>query len=381
MPVVGDVDLDGDQEILLSGRLFEPDGTLVWEVPEVPWLTVAAALVQADCDAEAEIAFVGQDVALYDHDATLIWRRTSTTPDDLTGMPCVGDVDGDSAPEIIRPHATTLEAWTLGGTLLWEAPISDLSSAAGCSAWDLDGDGALEVLLADEIAFRILDGRTGAELYVDPTHRSATGREVPVVSDLDGDGSAEIVTANTRLVVTEMIDAIVVYTHAGAGWSAGADWPIYDFSITNVPAANGAVPASPRPPWLDESVTRAGPDTLAGGVPDLRAEVVSGCFEECGSESVEVHVRVENRGTAHTGRDVPVALYASDGSDLRLVGVQTVPPIRRGWALDAITFSVPVDGVGTAGLVAIADDDGSGVGTVEECDQHADAVRWDGVCP
>ncbi len=65
--------------------------------------------------------------------------------------------------------------------------------AGGMSMADLDADGRYEVIHWSENGLRILEGATGSVLAenVDVTTRALASE--PVIADVDGDGSAEIV--------------------------------------------------------------------------------------------------------------------------------------------------------------------------------------------
>jgi hypothetical protein len=132
------------------------------------------------------------------------WNGTEcTTPStalEAGGAPAIADFSGDGSAQIAVAGTQCLSVFGVdeidGGAVLrprWSRPIADLTSGVtGCSAFDFDDDGAAEVLHADETAFRIFDGKTGAERVKVP-HCSATDDELPVVADLDGDGAAEII--------------------------------------------------------------------------------------------------------------------------------------------------------------------------------------------
>src|SRR5205085_11574491 len=75
--------------------------------------------------------------------------------------------------------------------------VQDYSSAVtGSSVFDFEGDGAAEVVYADEQTLWVYDGGSGAvELALD-SHSSGTLMEYPLIVDVDHDGAAEIVVAS-----------------------------------------------------------------------------------------------------------------------------------------------------------------------------------------
>ena len=80
--------------------------------------------------------------------------------------------------------------------LLWSRRIDDRSSGSvGATAFDINGDGAAEVLYRDECWLRIFSGLSGRTLAA-YNATSSTGIETPTVADLDGDGHAEILVTS-----------------------------------------------------------------------------------------------------------------------------------------------------------------------------------------
>lgn len=82
------------------------------------------------------------------------------------------DSDNDGQPEVfvagvLSDGATGAEVENLGIAIQFLLP----------AVVDLDGDGAVEVLYADEVSFTIFDGRTGATLYRDTNRGSITMSE------------------------------------------------------------------------------------------------------------------------------------------------------------------------------------------------------------
>src|SRR5690606_33652073 len=108
------------------------------------------------------------------------------------GPPTVADFDGDGRPEVGVAQKDAY--WVLkpnfdGGAIdvLWTAPNHDFSSSVtGSTVLDFEGDGAAEVVYADECFLWVYDGRTGDVLFATPT-TSFTATEAPVVADVDGD--------------------------------------------------------------------------------------------------------------------------------------------------------------------------------------------------
>ena len=104
----------------------------------------------------------------------------------------------------------------LDGSLLWTQTITDASGLAGCSGYDVNGDGAYEVLFADENTFWLFDGSTGGVLFSQLGHASGTIFEYPIVADIDNDDSAEIVISSNNFRMNGQGWAgITVFGHLG----------------------------------------------------------------------------------------------------------------------------------------------------------------------
>ena len=78
--------------------------------------------------------------------------------------------------------------------ILWKVTNQDCSSrVTASSVFDFEGDGKAEVVYADEVHFRVFDGTDGTILFSDNSFRSHTRIEMPVIADVDRDGSAEVI--------------------------------------------------------------------------------------------------------------------------------------------------------------------------------------------
>lgn len=121
-----------------------------------------------------------------------------------TGGPItIGDFNNDGLPEIglassgkfgvYDPKCKGYEEGRCADKfVMWERWSQDASSGStGSSLFDFDGDGQTEAVYADECFTRVYDGKTGRVLF-SAKRSSWTSIEAPVVADIDGDGSSEI---------------------------------------------------------------------------------------------------------------------------------------------------------------------------------------------
>lgn len=145
------------------------------------------------------------------------------------GPPTIGDFDGDGYPEIAAaanqfytvydPDCTEdgeplperpggrcdrsgitlpegLTEWPAG--VLWAQPSQDYSSSGtGSSIFDFNGDGKAEVVYRDECFLRVYEGATGQVIFSAPAP-SGTGHELPVIADVVGNFSTQIVVSRAH---------------------------------------------------------------------------------------------------------------------------------------------------------------------------------------
>jgi hypothetical protein len=276
------------------------------------------------------------------------------------------------------PAYQTLVMYELDGTAVWSAPMDDTSGLAGCSGYDVDNDGALEILFADQDTFKIIDGRTGRPNYTNADHASGTVFEYPTVADLDADGHTEIVVASNYGAAW---GALVAFENDGTGWpAAGSTWGLHDFAITNI-NPDGSVPEHPEASWNKYNVYRARVAADDPSTPDLLAEVTDVCVADCTYGPVKVGVQVANDGGADVDAGALLSLYAKDSTP-RLVATYTLPAIAAGEKLAGIEFDLTAADVGTSGFIAVVDDDGTGTGAVNECDETNNTDEYTDVfCP
>jgi hypothetical protein len=365
-PVVADLDADGTQEILLAEIVYDHTGAKEWSVSRVGDSTFAA-VGDIDGDIGGESFWVtGSTMYVVDDDGTVLRTVALNSACFRPGPPSVADFDGDGDIEVAVPASQKLEMFDPDGTRLWQVTVQDYSGIAGVSGYDVNADGVYEVLYADETHLRIFDGATGAVRYENPSHSSGTLWEYPVVADVDGDESAEIVIASNG----SPWRGITVFGHDGDGWAkSGATWPVHDFAVTNI-NADGSVPSPAPLPWSVYNVFRARP-TVDDAAVDLAVEIVDVCFAGCaGESSVEVSVQVSNLGGIDSDPGVQVALYSVEAGVETLVEVQALAlAVPTGRTTDAVIFSLTRDQVGSDGLVVRVDDDGAAAGVQTECDE------------
>ena len=380
VPAVGDIDQDGEQEVLLAENCWSLSQGVEWSTSVVGTYGHWWAIFDQDGDSGGEVAAIGGgQMVIHDDDGSVLVSTNAGSGQ--PGTPCVADFDGDGGAEIGWASSGTFQVLELDGQLLWSASVQDNSGLAGCSGYDFNGDKQYEALFADETTLWIFDGLTGNVLHSTTGHTSATIWEYPIVADLDNDGSAEIAFASNSW--SGAGGGITVLGHVNDGWAkSGTTWHTHDFAVTNI-NPDGTVPVSPIPSWQTFNVYRARPLTdTAIATPDLRAEFTDACWSSCTEEgTAQLMVQLDNIGGADAG-PVDVALYTVDGPSQTLLDVVTVSEgVLSGEQSTGVLFTVDPTEVGAELLVRV-DDDGTGADSVVECDETNNEDTWtDTPCP
>ena len=183
--------------------------------------------------------------------SALAWQRPAT----------IHDFDGDGRAEFAFSVA---DSYLLVGledagpgvaptvNLLGQWDILDASGIAGSTAFDFLGDGSAEAMYADEETLYVWETSDPAQApYVSEPRSSRTLIEYPVVADVDGDGSAEIVVVSNEdpLGGGATAPAVQVYGDMFNRWvPARRIWNQSSYHVTNV-NEDGTIPTTQLPYW------------------------------------------------------------------------------------------------------------------------------------
>lgn len=376
-PIAADIDRDGQQEVILSNGVFDNAGNLQWSAAG-SGIACFGAVANFDADKEAEVVFAfGSELKVYEHDGTKVQEFSIPGNYDHPGPPCVADFDGDGEPEIAVPAGSAISVYEWDGTQLWTSTINDSSGAAGCSAYDMDGDSVYELLFADQNYLRIYDGKSGTIQYEDPNHGSVTYFEYPVVADLDLDGSAEIVVTDSAGIY-----GVTVFGHRGDGWpKSGPTWAVHDFAATNVDP-DGSIPRVPEESWLKYNIFRARPAVDDPSAADLMVSLTDLCVASCVDPGpVKISFQVSNRGGDLVEAGEPWTVFRIDGTVYTVVASGTLPEVPEGVALPGIVVELQPSQLGTDGFAIGAGVDANLGVTISECDPTNNTLVWgDRIC-
>jgi hypothetical protein len=289
---------------------------------------------------------------------------------------CAGDIDGDGEMEVVHVGYLEVVAFEADGTRRWTVGNDDPGGMTGCTTFDFDLDGAKEIVHTNENAIRILDGRTGEVLWEDLDWFTNTVLDVPLIADLDGDGSVELIVpsnggpgyGNT---------ALRVYRNVNRDWPPGGPiWPSAAWSGTSL-YADGTVPRHPDMPWETTRVWRGQPEVFLTGS-DVRVEVVDHCVSSCDLDAqVQLALRIVNGGPEEVHRPVPVAGYTVDADGTRrLAEVVTFDDfLEVGHASATRAMRLTTREV-QPGFALVAGDDGTGAVTIDDCEPEDNETAW-----
>lgn len=337
VPAVSDVDGDGKLDVVDGRRAYRADGTLLADCGIASgW----AAVGDLDVDGKPEIVGINAaDGARRLH----VWRVTSAPPGfeilrqpfDLHetaasnpcghlaggGPPTIADFNGDGFPDVALAGSIAYVIFDgkklvdptvpSAGTLLWQNPTRDCSSAAtGSSVFDFNGDGKAEAVYSDEIQLRIYDGTTGNVLW-QTCNTTGTLIEYPVIADVDNDGQADIVVASNAYAFdcqgTRQSGVRVIQSASRSWVRTRRVWNQHTYHVTNVDE-DGTIPTQEVRNWTVPGLNNFRQNKQPGSefaAADATVSVEARCSGPFG-----VLVEVRNLGSAPLPPGVTVEVFA-----------------------------------------------------------------------
>ncbi len=209
-PVTGDVDGDGDEEVVICSHnkvyVWDYQGNPLnsnWPI-ELPGVTSSSpALADMDGDKRPDIVVTqGSNVYVWKEDGALLFTLTAGVP--CLVSPVIADLDRDGYYDILTAGGDSVYAWSsknqqpLPG---WPVHVyaDDIWSAP--SVGDIDNNGDIEVVIGVhekkyEVGRVYSINHDGSFFWAEPYIILTTGWMVassPVLVDLDGDNSLEII--------------------------------------------------------------------------------------------------------------------------------------------------------------------------------------------
>lgn len=173
-----------------------------------------------------------------------------------TGYPLIGNIDDDPHPEIV--FLEKQESWQpmyiycwryttpTGLTTVWQHQHDDLSGQTGITLFDFNQDDIMELVYRDSENLRIINGSGKSHITGNDTIRpyniyarmmaAGTGCEYPIVADVNGDGSAEIVVSGMLDQYANLpgVGGLHMFGNPGKWAPARPVWNQYMYHVTNV---------------------------------------------------------------------------------------------------------------------------------------------------
>ncbi|MFX0100146.1 MAG: FG-GAP-like repeat-containing protein, partial [Candidatus Hodarchaeota archaeon] len=199
-PAVGDVDNDGEPEIIIATRsqvalcLNALNGSTEWIFSTSYGYILGTPIIgDLDRDGENEIVLGCDDDYLYclhGRNGTVIWSYTRGRS--VRTSPIIVDVNGDNDLEVICADGSGYLYCLSGtnGTLIWEYEGVGGSPAVV----DVDSDGQLELIISAG-GLRCLWASNGTVKWIPPANYSTNTS--PAIGDVDGDGEFEIIVGSS----------------------------------------------------------------------------------------------------------------------------------------------------------------------------------------
>ena len=243
---VVDVDGNGTLDVVAGNTAYNFNGTILWTATTQDSHATAAADLDQDGDIEVLVSAPNGNTVIIDGKTGSV--VVGPEPTGIIGCcasaPAIADIVGGSPGlEIVLVADDQIKVYDNDLQLIWSRFVDDPSGGAGAAVFDLQGDGAAEVLYADAktlFAFRGVDGKP----VLDTPRLSETGLELPVVADVNGDGRADVLTA----VETKPGEpGLRLITDQEGEWvRTGRIWNQHAYSPATV-YASGAIPMTPGP--------------------------------------------------------------------------------------------------------------------------------------
>ncbi|TVQ88769.1 MAG: hypothetical protein EA397_16360 [Deltaproteobacteria bacterium] len=368
------VDLDGDgvQEVVVGNALYRKDGTAIWFNNESDGYPAVGDLTG---DGEPEIVVVGdRSIRLQDRHGTVLWSGSVPgTTSGQGGPPTIADFSGDGLAEIGVAGGSRYTVFRADGTVLWSMPTNDTSSGnTGSTVFDFEGDGAAEVVYADQTDLWVFNGADGSVKLRFADHSNGTWLEYPVVVDVDNDGHAEIVVVHTPQYGTNT--GLTVLGDRDNSWRRGHPiWNQHAFHITNI-NSDGSVPASSERNWLRYNNFRSSYLSTTDGLaaPDLTMAYADICQLDCNEGRLIVWTHAGNEGMATASSPQIEVVAHTDWGEIFLER-RSLPDIPMGSFLPSEEWVIEgLDWQAVRSISFTVD------GTAQDCDPNNDVLIVDG---
>ncbi|MDR1719301.1 MAG: DUF11 domain-containing protein, partial [Dysgonamonadaceae bacterium] len=365
VPTAADVDGDGLPEILVGTDIYKYAAgsyTLYARCPSYASAQEGVAMA-ADINQDGILDVVYSD-SQTSTNTVVVWTPSTNTvigtfsfaTSNGVSYPFIGDIDGavingKKYPEICINTAYILYSYYFDGTDFqqkWTMSHTDRSAATSLTLFDFNLDGTVELVYRDETTVRIFDGSGSAPVlqWSAPCY-SVTTTEAPIIADVTGDGSANIVVTGRPTSEYVVGGEVMVFEGGESKWaSCPRVWNQQQYS--NLTINNDlTIPTSIQMPNLTFYLEDGSPIQYYNGGPmqapyisdvsnlpiDLAPDlfVVNGTISISGTQ-VTLSVTLGNQGMAEAAGNTPIQFYKN--------------AIATGNILQSTTLGADVSGAG-----------------------------------
>jgi hypothetical protein len=207
-PAIADIDGDGIGEIFVSSNYttyaFRGNGTLLWSYP-AGYHSSNVAVGDLGNDGTKEVVFVGYSsstgwrvFAVRATNGSFVWSYNLSSPGDVA----LADLDNDGQLEVVVVyHGGGVIALRHNGTLYWSRSLTCNScvhvgySPNSPTIADLNGDGLREILVEcyEQVTVYALRGTDGSTIWSRGNVTTCSQNASRKIGDIDGDGALEVV--------------------------------------------------------------------------------------------------------------------------------------------------------------------------------------------
>jgi len=224
MPVLADMDGDGDLEMVAGNTVYDINLTNnTWSIQRqanasalpYAYLDGPTVVVDFDNDGDLDVAVIGfngkgsgaRNLQFYvwDGQTSEIIGYAPMQASSFASIPYVGDLDKDGFPDFVFATAThglisySYDPTVSPGKVKRGNTKPVFAETSGFTMFDFNQDGKSEIVYRGVTSFYIVDGVTLENLTPPSTTYSGTVSEYPIVADVDADGQAEIILTRANI--------------------------------------------------------------------------------------------------------------------------------------------------------------------------------------